>query len=104
MRAKMYITGIPSYLTAQKLRLLLDDYHLHYLNFIHTVHGNIGVVELNSLEDAQMLTATLSRFTLEDGCKLTAVPAGSSEGQKLEQLANHIAETQILGSKNHAAA
>ena len=90
MYAKLYITDIPFYLTETKLRSILDDYHLHSLTFIRTVHGDVGVLELNSLEDAQMLTATLSRFTLEDGSKLSVVPADSREGQTIEQLVSRI--------------
>ena len=93
MYAKLYITDIPFCLTETQLRSILDDYHLRSLIFIHTVQGDVGVVELNSLEDAQNLTATLSRFTLEDGCKLSVVPAESRAGQTIEQLVLRIAPT-----------
>ena len=95
MGARLYITGIPFYLTKTKLRPLLDDYHLHSLTFIETAQGDVGRVELDSEEDAEMLTATLSRcsvFTLEGGCKLSAVQAASSEGQRLEKFANRLAK------------
>ena len=95
MGAKLYITGIPFYLTERKLRSLLDDFHPHSFTLIQTVQGDVGVVELDSSEDAQKLTATLSRstlFTLEGGCKLSVVQADSPEGRRLEQLANHIAD------------
>lgn len=93
MGAKLYITGIPFYLTETKLRPLLDGYHVHSLSFVQTVHGDVGVVELDSVEDAQMLTSTLSHssvFTLEGGCKLSAVQANSSEGQSLERFINRL--------------
>jgi hypothetical protein len=93
MHAKLYITDIPFYLTETKLRSILDDYHLRSLTWIHTVEADVGVVELATLEDAQKLTATLSRFTLEDGCKLSVVPADSREGQTIEQLLSGIAGT-----------
>jgi hypothetical protein len=104
MRAKLYITDIPFYLTETKLRLLLAPCRLHSLTFIHTVHGDVGVAELNSLQDAQTLSVILSRFTLEDGCKLSAIPAETSEGQTLEQLANRVAKKQTVESKTHATA
>lgn len=95
MGAKLYITGIPFYVTETKLRAFLDDYHLRSLTLIQTVQGDVGVVELDSLEDAQKLTATLSHstiYTLEGGCKLSVVQADSPEGQTLEQFANRIAD------------
>lgn len=93
MRAKLYITGIPFYFTEMRLRVLLGDYHLHSLTFVHTVHGDVGVVELNSLEDAQMLTASLSRFTLEGDCKLSVVPTESREGHAIERLLSRMKGT-----------
>jgi hypothetical protein len=103
MRAKLYITGIPCYLTEAKLRSVLAHCHLRSLTFIHTVHGDVGMVELSSLEDAQNVTATLSRYTLEDGCKLSAIPQDSSEGQALDQMAERIVK-QALWAKPHTAA
>ena len=92
MGAKLYITGIPFYLTETKLRPLLNDYHLHSLTVIETVDGDVGVVEVDSVKDAEMLTETLSRFTVftnEGGWKLSVVQAASSEGQRLEQQFAH---------------
>lgn len=94
MHPKLYITDIPYYLTETKLRSVLGDYHLHSLTFIHTVHGDVGVVELDTLEDAQKLTVTFSRFTLEDGCKLSAIPAESRAGQTIEERLSHITQTR----------
>jgi hypothetical protein len=104
MRAKLYITGIPFYLTESKLRSLLAPCPLHSLTFIHTVHGNVGIAELNALQDAQTLSVILSRYTLEDGCKLSAVPAESSKGYMVEQLVNRIAKKQTVETKGHAPA
>ena len=95
MGAKLYITGIPFYLTETKLRPLLNDYHLHSLTVIETVDGDVGVVEVDSVKDAEILMETLARytvFTIEGGCKLSIVQAASSEGQRLEeQFARRIA-------------
>ena len=100
MHAKLYIIDIPFYLTETKLRSILANYHLHSLTFIHTVHGDVGVVELDTLEDAQKLTATLSRFTLEDGCKLSVVPAESRAGQTIQQLVSRVAHSEEQQSQN----
>ncbi|WP_447985589.1 RNA recognition motif domain-containing protein [Nitrospira sp. Nam74] len=104
MQTKLYITGIPFYVTETKLRALLAPCHIQSLTFIHTIHGDVGMVELTSLEDAQRVTATLSRLTLDDGCKLFAVPHDTPEGHALEQLAARIAKKHGLASKPHAAA
>ena len=103
MRAKLYITGIPFYFTEAKLRSLLAPCHVRSLTFLHTVHGDVGMVELSSLEDAQRVTTTLSRYTLENGCKLSAIPQDSPEGHELEQMADRIAKKDSVGSKPHAA-
>ena len=93
MNAKLYITDIPVCLTEAKLRSILDNYHLQSLTFIHTLDGDVAIVELNSLQDAQNLTTTLSHFTLEDGCKLSVVPAESRAGQTVERLVLRSAPT-----------
>jgi hypothetical protein len=100
MHAKLYITDIPFSLTETKLRSILDDYHLHSLTFIHTVDGDVGVVELDTLEDAQKLTETLSRYPVEDGCKLSVVPAESRAGQTIEQLISRIAHPEEKQPQN----
>lgn len=104
MRARLYITGIPFYFTEAKLRSLLAPCHVRSLTFLHTVHGDVGMVELSSLEDAQRVTTTLSRYTLEDGCKLSAIPPDTLEGQTLGRMAERIVKVQGVGSKPHAAA
>ena len=101
MNAKLYITDIPVCLTETKLRSILDNYHLQSLTFIQTLDGDVGIVELNSLQDAQNLTATLSRFTLEDGCKLSVVPAESRAGQTIEQLVLRSAPTSDKTTVQH---
>jgi hypothetical protein len=100
MYPKLYIVDIPFYLTQTKLRSILHDYHLHSLTFIHTVHGDVGMVELDTLENAQKLTATLSRFTLEDGRKVSVFPAESLAGQGIEQLVSRIAHPGEKQSQN----
>lgn len=104
MRARLYITGIPFYFTEAKLRSVLADCHVCSLTFLRTVHGDVGIVELSCLEDAQRVTATLSRYTLDDGCKLSAVPPDTLEGQALGQMYDRIAKVQGVGPKPHAAA
>lgn len=92
MYAKLYITDIPFSLTETKLRSILRGYQTHSVAFIHTVHGNVGVVQVYTLEDAHKVTATLSNLTLKDGKKLSVYPADSIAGQAIEQLLPHIAD------------
>ena len=86
VHATLYITDIPLSLTETKLRSILHGYQIHSLTFIHTIHGNVGMVHAYTLEDAHKISATLSRF------KLSIYPAESIAGQGIEQLLPQIAE------------
>lgn len=72
MHHTLYITDIPPDLSAGTLRSLLAGCHLKSLILMPAVRGMVGIVEMNSPEEARAVANVLNRLKLDGDRRLTA--------------------------------
>src|SRR5579884_64281 len=74
MASKLYITGLPFYLSERQLRSALSHCPLTWLSIVRSNHGIVSMVEVDSVEESQRLTEVLNQWSLNGQCKIAVIP------------------------------